>query len=380
MPTEMILKNAKIVTPSEIVEGTIQICDGVIADIHSGSSSAPATVDLNGDYLLPGLIDIHTDNLERHIMPRNNAEWPVMAALVGHDAQVATAGVTTVLDALCIGTMGTGVRSFEKVKETIELTDFGKRNRMFRSQHLLHLRVELTSEQTPKMFAELYEHPDVVLVSLMDHTPGQRQWTNMDKFIAMERKDYKLTEEEIRESLRRFQENQERYYQPNRRELLAMVKSRCTVLASHDDTTLEHVEEASADGIPISEFPTTLVAARAAREKSMNIVAGSPNLVLGRSHSGNVAAKELAELGLVDVLSSDYVPASLLYGAFLLTKIQDRPIYETIKTVTLNPAKLLGLTDRGSIEPGKRADLIRVRMIEETPLVTTVWCAGKRIA
>jgi alpha-D-ribose 1-methylphosphonate 5-triphosphate diphosphatase len=380
MATEIILTNAKIITPSEEIHGTIRLNDGVIADIESGFSSTPGAIDCHGDYILPGLIDIHTDNLERHIMPRPNAEWPVTAAIVSHDAQVIAAGITTVLDALCIGTTGTGVRRFEKVKEVIEQTDAGKRHRIFRSEHLLHLRVELTNEMTTQMFAELHEHPDVVLVSLMDHTPGQRQWANMDKFIAMERNDYKLTEEQITTSLRMFEENQKKYYSPNRASLLAMVKDRGIVLASHDDTTLDHVQEAAADGIHISEFPTTLLAAQAARDHSMHIVAGSPNLVLGRSHSGNVAVSDLAGAGLLDVLSSDYVPASLLYGAFQLASIQGIPIHEALKTVTLNPARLLGLADRGSLEIGKRADVIQVRMVEQTPLVETVWRAGERVA
>jgi alpha-D-ribose 1-methylphosphonate 5-triphosphate diphosphatase len=380
MTDELILKNAKIVTPSEVVEGGVRICGGVVDAIHSGASSVPAALDLEGDYLIPGMVDIHTDNLERHIMPRTSAEWPVMAAVVAHDAQVAAAGITTVLDALCVGTMGNGVRSFDKVKETVAMIDAGKRNGMFRSEHLLHLRTELTNEETLGMFAQLYEHPDVVLVSLMDHTPGQRQWADLEKYIAMERRDYKLSEEEIRESLRKFQEHQQKYAQPNRRELLSMMSGRSIVLASHDDTTIEHVEEAHTDGIAISEFPTTAIAARAARERGMHIVGGSPNLVLGRSHSGNVAVAELAGLGLVDVLASDYVPSSLLYGSFLLSANQGLPLHETLKMVTLHPAQLVGLHDRGSITPGKRADLVRVRMFDANPLVTTVWRSGERVA
>jgi alpha-D-ribose 1-methylphosphonate 5-triphosphate diphosphatase len=376
---EVILKNAKIVTESEIFEGSVQICGELIADVHCGPSSVAAALDLEGDYLIPGLIDIHTDNLERHIMPRQSTEWPVMAALIAHDAQLATAGITTVLDSLCVGTMGNGVRSFEKVKEAISLTGIGKRNRMFRSEHLLHLRAELNNEQTPRMFAQLYEHPDVVLVSLMDHTPGQRQWADLERYIAMEKRDYKLSEEEVRESLRRFQENQQKYAQTNRRELLAMTSGRSIVLASHDDTTIEHVEEAHADGIAISEFPTTMLAARAARDKEMHIVAGSPNLVLGRSHSGNVAVADLARSALVDVLSSDYVPSSLLHGAFLLAMNLDFPLPEALKTVTLNPARLLGLNDRGSIAQGKRADLVRVRQVENIPLPLMIWRQGERV-
>jgi alpha-D-ribose 1-methylphosphonate 5-triphosphate diphosphatase len=377
---ELILKNAKIVTPTEIVDGSVRIADRSIDEIQSGSSSLASAIDLGGDYLLPGLIDVHTDNLERHILPRPNAEWPVMAALVAHDAQVAAAGITTVLDALCVGTMGSGVRSFEKVKEAITLTDVARRQKMFRSEHLLHLRVEVTHKHTPQMFAQIYQHPDLVLVSLMDHTPGQRQWADMEKFIAMEMRDQKLTEAESREALRQCLENQQKYAQSNRRELLSILADRSIALASHDDTTLEHVEEAHADGITISEFPTTALAARAARERAMHIVAGSPNLVLGRSHSGNVAVTELATLGLVDVLSSDYVPSSLLYGAFLLAQKGILPLHETMQMVTLTPAHLVGLDDRGSIEEGKRADLVRITMIEETPLVTTVWRAGQRVA
>jgi alpha-D-ribose 1-methylphosphonate 5-triphosphate diphosphatase len=159
-----------------------------------------------------------------------------------------------------------------------------------------------------------------------------------------------------------------------------MLAGRSIALASHDDTTRAHIEEACTDGITISEFPTTVIAAQAARERGMHIVAGSPNLVLGRSHSGNVAVTELASLGLLDVLSSDYVPSSLLYGAFVLAQKEILPLHEALKTVTLHPAELVGLDDRGSIAPAKRADLVRVSMRDETPLVRTVWRSGLRVA
>jgi alpha-D-ribose 1-methylphosphonate 5-triphosphate diphosphatase len=379
-PGELILKNAMIVTPTEVVEGTVQICGGVVAGIDRGPSSVSAALDFEGDYLIPGLIDIHTDNLERLLMPRKTVDWPVLAALVAHDSQVAAAGITTVLDALCVGTMGDGVRSFEKVKEAIALTDVGKRNRMFRSEHLLHLRAELTNEKTPGMFAQLHEHPDLVLVSLMDHTPGQRQYADMEKFIAMAMPDGKQFEEQFRKSLHEFQENQQKYSQRNRDELLAMVADRAIALASHDDTTVEHVEQSHAEGISISEFPTTRIAAEAARARGMHVVAGSPNLVLGRSHSGNVSAQELARCGLLDALASDYVPSSLLHGAFLLAETTAMPLHEAILMVSLSPARMVGLDDRGSIETGKRADLVRVRKVQGLPLPLMVWRGGKRVA
>lgn len=374
----MVLTNARIVTPTEIVTGSMEIQDGVISGIDTSSSAVG--IDMEGDYILPGLIDVHTDNLERHIMPRNNAEWPVLSALVAHDAQLATAGITTVLDSLCVGVSGAGVRNFEKVQEAIHLIDSRSASNMFRSDHLLHLRAELSNEEMPAMFARVYESPRVRLVSLMDHTPGQRQWANVEKFAAMEQRDLKLTDEEVRALLERAQINHEKYSPVNRRAVLDMLQGRPVALASHDDTTLEHVEQAHAEGIGISEFPTTVVAAQAARDCGMSIVAGSPNLVLRRSHSGNVSVEELASHGLLDALSSDYAPSSLLFGAFLLHRHLGIALHESLKTVTLHPAQLVQLGDRGSLEIGKRADVIRVREVDQLPLVTTVWREGTRVA
>jgi alpha-D-ribose 1-methylphosphonate 5-triphosphate diphosphatase len=380
MTGTLVLKNAKIVMPTEIVEGSVLLRDGLIEAIFSGACSSPEALDMEGDYIIAGLIDVHTDNLERHMLPRNNADWPVMAALIAHDAQLATAGITTVLDSMCVGTAGKGVRNFAKVEEAIAGMGEAKNCGTFRVDHLLHLRAELSQEKFPEMFSRLHTHPDLRLVSLMDHTPGQRQWADMEKYMVMEKRDFKLTQEEIEAFVDKCREGHDRYSEPNRREVLSVLAGRDVTLASHDDTTLEHVEQAHAEGVRISEFPTTMLAAQAARDRQMEIVAGAPNLVLGRSHSGNVAVEELAQLGLVDVLSSDYAPSSLLYGAFLLAKKTVIPLHEAIRTVTLNPARLVGLKDRGSIETGKRADLVRVRLVEELPLVATVWREGTRIA
>lgn len=380
MAGTLVLKNAKIVLPTEIVDGSLLLRDGLIEAIISGGTSSQEGLDMEGDYVIPGLIDVHTDNLERHMLPRNNADWPVMAALIAHDAQLAMAGITTVLDSLCVGTTGKGVRNFAKVEEAIAQIEVAKRQESFRVDHMLHLRAELSQEKFPEMFSRLSNHPDLRLVSLMDHTPGQRQWADMEKYIAMEKRDFKLTQEEVEAFVEKCRESHEKYSDLNRREVFSALEGRDVILASHDDTTLEHVEQAHAEGVGISEFPTTMLAAQAARDRQMVIVAGAPNLVLGRSHSGNVAAEELAQNGLVDVLSSDYAPSSLLYGAFLLEKKAATPLHEAVRTVTLNPARLVGLKDRGSIECGKRADLIRVRVVEDLPLVNTVWRAGIRIA
>lgn len=379
-PAELTLKNAKIVTPSGIVEGAVHIRDGAIAEIDSDSQRMNHAIDIEGDYLIPGLIDLHTDNLERHIKPRNNADWPVMAALVAHDAQMVSAGITTILDSLAVGVVGYASRTFEALKKTVAAVGAARQDRILRGDHFLHLRAEISNEGLLEQFSAIHPNPHVLLVSLMDHTPGQRQWRDLDKYIAMEKKDFHLTQEEIDRFLDTARDRHERISGPNRAGILSTVEGHAIALASHDDTTVDHVEQAHAEGIVISEFPTTVEAAEAARGKGMKIVAGAPNLVLGRSHSGNVSAEELARRGLLDALASDYVPSSMLQGAFLLAEKGAMPLHEAVNMASLAPARMIGLEDRGSIEIGKRADLVRVREAAGLPLPLMVWRKAVRVA
>lgn len=171
-----------------------------------------------------------------------------------------------------------------------------------------------------------------------------------------------------------------RYAERHRAAIAALCRKHGVPLVSHDDATPAHVEAAVEEGVVIAEFPTTMEAARAAREHGLAILAGAPNLVCGRSHSGNVSATELAGEGLVDVLSSDYVLASALYGAFALHVRHGVSLARAIGAVTRAPAASAGLEDRGELTPGRRADLVRVRLAGEVPLVRGVWRAGERVA
>ncbi len=379
MTDELILKNAKIVTPTDVIEGAVHLRDGLITGIQTGPITSPNAIDLEGDYLIPGLVDLHTDNFERLVRPRNSVDWPVMAALAAHDTHMVSAGITTVFDSLYVGHAGFGSRSFDTLKNTISLLRTCRQSGIFRGDHLLHLRAEVSMEVMPEQFSSVFPEENVRLVSLMDHTPGQRQWRDLDKYVAMEKKDFHLTQEEVDNFLKTARERHEKVSPANRAKLLSMVAGHSIALASHDDTTVEHVDEAHAEGITISEFPTTIEAAKTARAKGMHIVAGSPNVVLGRSHSGNVSVEELARRGLLDALASDYVPSSLLHGAFLLTENIAMPLPHAINMVSLNPARMAGLQDRGSIETGKRADLVRVKTVQGLPLPLMVWREGVRV-
>jgi len=235
----------------------------------------------------------------------------------------------------------------------------------------------------PKAYVEASnnDYANVVrLVSLMDHTPGQRQFTSLAKYREYNRGKFGLGDAELDALIARRREDQEKYGDRHRAAILRLCETRALPLASHDDATVGHVEEAAKAGMTIAEFPTTLEAARAARAYGLAILGGGPNLVMGRSHSGNVSALELVAEGLLDIVSSDYVPASALHAAFLLHTRHRQSLPVAIAAVTATPAERVGLDDRGEIAPGKRADVVRVRAVGDVPLVTAVWRAGRRVA
>ncbi len=375
----LILTNAKIVTANEIFTGTVHVIDGLIVDVAHGVTVLPSAVDLEGDYLIPGLVELHTDNLEKHMMPRPGVEWPLLSAMLIHDAQVAAAGITTVFDSIRIGEVEVKNTLAQPIKGIIAAIRQGQEARLMRADHLLHLRCEIPSPDMLDELEHVLDEPLLKLLSIMDHTPGQRQWTNLDKFRIYSQKHESWSDEKFAEVVTGLKALQESNSVPNRRAVIDFARERGISVASHDDTTADHVREAVSDGVSIAEFPTTSEAARAARENGIGIMMGAPNIVRGGSHSGNVAAAELARLDLLDALSSDYVPASLMFAAFLLRDHAGWSLPKAVATVTRNPARMANLHDRGEISPGLRADLVRVRETEHLPHPVTVWVNGQRV-
>jgi alpha-D-ribose 1-methylphosphonate 5-triphosphate diphosphatase len=378
MTHETILTNAIVVLPDDTVAGTLVLDGTGIAAVQPGRSSAPGALDMDGDYLIPGVVDVHTDNLERQVQPRSLARWPSRSAMVAHDAQCAAAGVTTVLDALCLGDLGFDkerIRTFQDgVVDLDVLTEAG----LLKSDHFLHLRCEVPALDTLGLFDPVADHPLVRMVSLMDHSPGVGQYANMDFYRDLRRRGG-LDEETIERRIRELQEQRARYRAPNRRALLDRVRDLPISLASHDDRTVEEIAENAADGIRISEFPVTMEAARAAKAAGMQVIAGAPNIVRGGSHSGNVAAADLLRAGAVDAYASDYVPPSLIEAAFQSARETRISLPQAVAMVTEIPAGMAGLQDRGRLTPGWRADVVRVRLHETLPVVRQVWRAGERV-
>lgn len=381
-----LITNARIVTADEIVVGTVEIREHAIADVQPGRSMLPQAENWEGDYLLPGLVELHTDNLEKHLEPRPGVRWPAMSALLTHDAQISTAGITTVLDAMGVGDFDARSVRATGLRDTAAALGQARTQRLLRAEHLLHMRCELACDNMLEVVEPFLDDPSVRLVSLMDHTPGQRQWIDIERFRVYTQRNQRWSDEYLAQVVRERQDMQARNAQRNRSGLLECCRARAIPLASHDDTVIEHIHEAVEAGISISEFPTTLAAAQAARTHGMGIVMGAPNLVRRGSHSGNVSALDLAHGNLLDCLSSDYVPHALLHGAFLLRDQAGWGMPRAVSTVTRTPARMVGLEDRGEIAPGQRADLLRVRETrpvgtdEIVPVPLGTWREAQRIA
>lgn len=379
MSVETVLSNARIIVGDEIIAGSLVIRDGRIAEISAGASRAGE--DFEGDYLIPGLIELHTDHLEQHYSPRPGVRWNTTAAIQAHDAQVTTSGITTVFDCLRMGADEDG--GFEKgeMRSLADAIQAAQADGRLRAEHLFHLRCEVSSDNVLEHFSDFEHDPYVRLVSLMDHAPGQRQFQSMDQYILYYKEKRGLSDEAFAHFVARRQAASAKYAAGHRNELARICAERGITVASHDDATLDHVDEAIGHGVRLAEFPTSFDAAEASHKAGMSVLMGAPNIVRGKSHSGNIAARELAERGVLDVLSSDYVPLSLLHAPFVLADDIDAiSLPRAIAMVTSTPARTVGLDDRGRIAPGLRADLVRVKRDNGVPVARATWREGRRVA
>ncbi len=374
---QLVLTNARVVLPDGPVYATVMVEDGHIADVQPGRASQAGACDLDGDFLLPGLVDLHTDNLERQVHPRQNARWPSRAALVAHDAQCVVAGVTTVFDALCAGNAGFDDDRPRTCAEGVADLGALMPTGLLRAAHFLHLRCELPAEGMLEQVDGLLGHRLLRMASLMDHTPGIGQFSDLDRYRAMRQSDGEAPAH-VERRIQELQAQRSVLRAPNRRGVLDRFAGSPVTLASHDDATAEDVAENAAGGITVSEFPVTIEAAHAARHAGMGVVAGAPNLVRGGSHSGNVSVASLLQGGLIDALASDYVPVSMMHAAFIAAETYG--LARAVDLVSAAPARMAGLTDRGSIAVGLRADLVRVRLLGALPIVREVWVLGARAA
>ncbi|MEM0907272.1 MAG: alpha-D-ribose 1-methylphosphonate 5-triphosphate diphosphatase [Pseudomonadota bacterium] len=372
------LKNATLVLPDGVAhQGSITLAGGLIETVEADTSKG-LVVDCGGDVVMPGIVDIHTDHFEKHIYPRSHVRWDALKAALAHDAQVIGSGITTVFDSLWVGKGEENDTRREILAPMLDALEAGVAAGMFKADHLVHLRCEITDEYVLTLLDEHYHRPIIQVASIMDHTPGAKQSCDLSAYIERRMKETGwhrgLVEEELERKLARVAGVVDRV----RHKALAHLQTRGIALMSHDDVTVDHVAEAHGDGISIAEFPTTVEAAAAARAHNMSVVAGAPNYLRGGSQTGNVAVAELLAENLVDILASDYVPRAILDAVFAIAADEALPmdLAATSRMASLNPARAAGLTDRGALAPGQRADLLRIGLHGSQPFVRTTWREG----
>jgi alpha-D-ribose 1-methylphosphonate 5-triphosphate diphosphatase len=373
--------STSVITPQGAVAAEVLLRDGLIAEVELRPQASARAQDWGIDMLIPGLVDIHTDNLEKHYQPRPGALWDAYGAALAHDGQCASAGITTVFDSLSLHGAKDGLNRKDSLAPMIAGVDAARADGSLRAEHLLHLRCEVTNPDLLNLLEPFADHPRLKMLSVMDHTPGQRQTADVSRIQARMVAAGQDPQEVEQRMSRRFEGRDPTVSHANRRSVVAFARETGLPLCAHDDESVEHVEEAFDDGCVIAEFPVTLVAARKARELGLAIVMGGPNYVRGGSHSGNLSAREAAEADVLDIIASDYVPLSMLRSAFMLIDHLGWPAQKAIATVTANPARSAGLHDRGEIVPGQRADLVRVaRSAGGWPIARQVWREGQRVA
>jgi alpha-D-ribose 1-methylphosphonate 5-triphosphate diphosphatase len=372
--------NANLVLKDEVIKGAIVIENGHLKQIDQNYSQLAAAEDWNDDYLMPGMVELHTDNMEKFFTPRPGVIWPKVSAMIAHDRQMVGSGVTTVFDAVAVGYDIHDSQRTKILDDVIDSIAYLEDNELSKADHFIHLRCELSSETTADKF-DLYAHnPRLKLVSLMDHAPGQRQFSRLDKYIEYYQKKYGHSDEQMALRLESHKASSQRWSGKHRRYIAEICRARKIPMASHDDATDEHVTEAVNYGVSIAEFPTTLKAAELSHNNDMKVLMGAPNIIRGHSHSGNVAARELAEGGYLDILSSDYYPSSLLQSAFMLADLDlGINLPKAVRCVTENPAKAVGLEHRGSIKTGYKADFLRVGKHCGLPILKETWKSGERV-
>lgn len=372
----MWLSDLKVVLPDGVLErGSVRIEDGVIAEIVEGS--APVDVPtLRGMTLIPGLIDLHGDMLERDVEPRPSARFPTEMGLIELDKRYAGSGITTAFAAISFAWRSHDIRSQESAVEMIEAVN--RLNRETLVDMLVHARFEVTNPSTAAILKDLLERRQVQLVSIMDHTPGQGQYKDIDRYLNFMQKwlgtDLSTLGEHKETILAKMRENIEAASQRARdwgvvREVVQVANAYGIPVASHDDDTAEKVARQAEMGVSISEFPVTSEAARSAHDHGISVVMGAPNAYRGASTSHNLSALDAIHDGLVDILATDYYPAAPLHTAFKLARDGIMPLHESIKLVSTNAARAMHLDDRGQINVGSSADLVLVHENGEYPRV-----------
>lgn len=375
--SRLYLTGARVVLPNEVLDdAAVLIEDGYIAAINPEASANARTIDLRGKTLIPGMIDLHCDALEKEVEPRPSVHFPLDFACAQADKRNAAAGITTVFHAISFANEELGVRNNTFAAAIARAVHAWNPHGLVDNR--VHCRYEVTDPTAPEILLELMAADEMHLLSVMDHSPGQGQFKDIAAFRDYLARTYKKSAAE----LDRLVENklaQAEGAMARIRLLIDAAKAKGIRVASHDDDTPEKVETLHGLGVGISEFPVNLETARAARERGMSTVFGAPNILRGKSQSGAVRALDAVLAGVADCLCADYHPATLIVAVFRLPELAGISLVDAVRLVSANPARAAGLADRGEIGVGKRADLVAVAHINGLAQASSVISAGKLV-
>lgn len=374
---KLYLTGARVVLPDAVIdEGAVLIEDGIIAAINPETGNGAQTIDLRGKTLIPGMIDLHCDALEKEVEPRPNVYFPLDFACAQADKRNAAAGVTTVFHALSFANEELGVRNNAFAASVARAVHAWNPHGLVDNR--VHCRYEVTDPTAPEILLELMAGDEMHLLSVMDHSPGQGQFKDIAAFRDYLARTYKKSEAEL-DGLVENKLAQAEGAMARIRLLIDAAKNKGIRISSHDDDTPEKVETLHGLGVGISEFPINLESARAARERGMSTVFGAPNILRGKSQSGAIRALDAVMAGMADCLCADYHPATLIVAVFRLPELAGIGLADAVRLVSANPARAVGLSDRGEIAVGKRADLVAVAHINGLAQASGVFSAGKPV-
>lgn len=372
------LTHATLITPDTVIkDGSLLIEDGYIVALNPESAPHADVIDIAGRYLLPGLVDLHCDAIEKEIEPRPKAFFPTEFAIAQIDQRNAALGVTTPFHGISFAHEELGVRNNDKAAEIVRSLHTYQPHALVNNQ--IHCRYEITDPTGLPVLLTLLEEQAIHLISLMDHTPGQGQFKDMQAFQAYFARTYQKTAIEVEAiAARKLEQGGDALDRV--KTLIAAAHQHRVTVASHDDDTPERIASMNDLGVHISEFPINVETAQAAKDKGLSTVFGAPNLLRGQSQSGSMKAIDAIHHHLGDILCGDYSPASLLAAAFRVPNLAAHwSLPQAIALVTRNPARAAQLSDRGELAVGQRADLIAVRHDLGFPQVVTTWVGGRQV-
>jgi len=368
------LTGARVVLADRVLDdAAVLIEDGVIAAIDPVSGHGAHAVDLRGRMLMPGMIDLHCDALEKEVEPRPGVHFPLDFAAAQIDKRNAAAGITTVYHALSFANHELGMRNNAFAAEVVRAVDNWRRHALVDNR--VHLRYEVTDETAPPVLAQLLRGGHAQMISFMDHSPGQGQIRDVAAFRNFLAKNYKTSEDDI-DRILDTKAAAGKNAMERMQSLAAVARELGVAIASHDDDTPEKIDMLAALGTGISEFPINLDTAMAARARGLATLFGAPNVLRGKSQSGAMRALDAVIAGVADCLCGDYSPAALLPSMMRLPELAGIDLHRAVALVTSNPARAAGLRDRGEIAVGKRADLIAVDVVGGLPQSEQMWRAG----